>query len=242
MNRVNRKGEVWVFAEQEDGKLHEVGLELLSKGRELADQLGVKLASCLLGSGVEKLAPTLIAHGADKVYLADDKHLSHYQTIPYTKVLVDLVEQNEPQIFVIGATPLGRDLAPRCASALRAGLTADCTDLEIGEHTEPKDKQVYTDLLQQIRPAFGGNIIAWIVNFDRWPQMATVREGVMRMPVPDPSRKGEVVRVKTQLSDEDLLLKLIERHMAEKRVDLKKARVIVAGGAGVGSKENFRLL
>ncbi len=242
MNRVNRKGEVWVFAEQEDGKLHDVGLELLSKGRELADQLGVKLGACLLGSGVEILAPTLIAHGADKVFLADDKHLAHYQTIPYTKVLVDLVEKNEPQIFIVGATPLGRDLAPRCASALRAGLTADCTDLEIGEHTEPKDKQTYTNLLQQIRPAFGGNIIAWIVNFDRWPQMATVREGVMRMPVADPKRKGEIVRVTANVSEADLLLKMLERHRAEKRVDLKKARVIVAGGAGVGNKDNFRML
>lgn len=242
MNRVNRKGEVWVFAEQEDGKLHDVGLELLSKGRELADRLGVKLASCLLGSKVENLAPVLIAHGADKVYLADDSNLSHYQTTSYAKVLIDLVERQEPQIFIIGATPLGRDLAPRCASALKSGLTADCTDLEIGEHTEPRDKQTYTDLLQQIRPAFGGNIIAWIVNFDRWPQMATVREGVMRMPEADASRKGEIVKVDVQLAAEDILLELIERHVAEKRVDLKKARVIVAGGAGIGSKDDFRLL
>jgi len=241
-SRVNRKGEVWVFAEQEAGRLHEVGLELLSKGRKLADTLGVPLAACLLGHDVDGLADGLIAHGADKVYLVRHELLARYQTNPYAKALVDLVEGHQPQIMVLGATPLGRDLAPRVASALKAGLTADCTDLDIGEHTEPATKESYDNLLLQIRPAFGGNIIATIVNFDRWPQMATVREGVCVMPAVDKKRKGKVIPIAPALSEADCPLRLIDRHRAAKRVDLKKARVIVAGGAGVGGKDNFRLI
>jgi electron transfer flavoprotein alpha subunit len=242
MISVNPKGDVWVFAEQQDGTLQEVGLELLSKGRELADRLGVPLAACLLGYNVEGLAEQLIRYGADKVLVADHKLLAAYQTSPYAKALVQMVERYEPQILLCGASPLGRDLAPRVASALRCGLTADCTDLEIGEHTEPATKASYENLLLQIRPAFGGNIIATIVNFDRWPQMATVREGVMVMPEAQPGRTGEIIGFEADLSAEDAPLEIVDRHRIEKKVDLKKARVIVAGGAGVGSKENFRLV
>jgi len=242
MVSVNRKGEVWVFAEQEDGRLHEVGLELLSKGRELADRLKVPLGACLLGYNLEGLGVELIRHGADKVYVADHKLLGHYQTNPYAKTMIELVEKYVPQIVVMGATPIGRDLAPRIASALKSGLTADCTDLEIGEHEEPSDKKVYKDLLLQIRPAFGGNIIATIVNFDRWPQMATVREGVMVMPEADPARTGELVAFQPKLTAADCPLEILDRVKTTKKVDLKKARVIVAGGAGVGGKENFRLI
>jgi electron transfer flavoprotein alpha subunit len=242
MARQNPKGEVWVFAEQEDGQLHEVALELLSKGRELADRLGVPLASCLLGYNVDGLAEQLVRYGADKVYAADHKLLARYQTNPYARTLVQMVEARSPQVLVLGASPLGRDLAPRVASALRAGLTADCTELEIGEHTEPSTKKSYQNLLLQIRPAFGGNIIATIVNPEWWPQMATVREGVMVMPEADPGRTGEIVPFAPELDASDLALEILETTRAEKTVDLKKARVIVAGGAGVGSKENFRLL
>ena len=199
------------------------------------------LGSCLLGDGVDGLAADLISYGADKVYVGQHKLLAHYQANPYAKAIGQLVEAHQPQVMILGATPLGRDLAPRVASALRAGLTADCTDLEIGEHEDPVTRKTYRNLLLQIRPAFGGNIIATIVNFDRWPQMATVREGVCVMPART-GRKGQVIPFKVSLSAADCPLELLERHRAAKKVDLKKARIIVSGGAGVGSPENFRLV
>ena len=237
----NRNGEVWVFAEQEAGKLSDVPLELLSKGRELADQLGVSLGAMLLGHNVEPLSAGLIACGADKVYLVDDERLGHYQTTSYNKTVCSLIEQYKPQICIYGATPMGRDLAPTVASALKCGLTADCTDLQIGEHAEANGSK-HENLLLQIRPAFGGNIIATIVNPHRWPQMATVREGVMVMPTSDAGRKGQVVRCQTPLNGQSLPLTLIESERRAKKVNLKAARIIVAGGAGVGSKDNFKMI
>ena len=239
---VNRQGEVWIFAEQESGKLSDVPLELLSKGRELADTLSVPLAAVLVGSGVEPLAATLIAHGADKVYLVEDARLAHYQSAGYNRVLCGLIAQHRPQICLYGATAIGRDLAPTVASAAKCGLTADCTDLQIGDHTPPGTSDVHRNLLLQIRPAFGGNIIATIVNYDRWPQMATVREGVMPLTKPDPSRHGQVIRSKADLDGVTLPLEILETHRQEKKVNLKAARIIVAGGAGVGSKDSFRLI
>jgi electron transfer flavoprotein alpha subunit len=238
----NRQGEVWVYAEQEDGSLNEVVLELCGKARELADRLGVKTGVVLPGAGISGLAAELIAHGADTVYVVDDPRLSHYQTSPYARVVSTLIQRRRPQIVIYGATPLGRDLAPRVASSLRAGMTADCTDLEISDVMDPKTKAEHKNLLLQIRPAFGGNIIATIVNFDQWPQMATVREGVMPMKTPDRSRQGRVVEEKVQLDDGELALKLIKRHLEPRKVNLKGARVIVAGGGGVGSKDNFKLI
>ncbi|MFA6134603.1 MAG: electron transfer flavoprotein subunit alpha/FixB family protein [Phycisphaerae bacterium] len=242
MMRVNRKGEIWVFAEQESGRLSDVPLELMSKGRELADLLGVPLAAVLLGHKVAPLAESLIAHGADKVYLVEDERLAHYQAKGYTQIICQLVEQQQPQVCLYGATAIGRDLAPTVASALKCGLTADCTDLQIGDHTPVGSSDVHKNLLLQIRPAFGGNIIATIVNYDRWPQMATVREGVMVMPKADPSRKGQVVKVAGNLNGLALPLTILETHRAAKKVNLKAARIIVAGGAGVGSRDNFRLV
>ena len=242
MIEANRQGDVWVVAEQNDGQLHDIGLELLSKGRELAEALGVRLTAVVMGSDVGRHAERLIHHGADRVVAAENALLAHYQTNPYAKVLCRLIEEHKPQVVIYGATPLGRDLAPRVASALRAGLTADCTDLEIGGHVEPGTRKHYHGLLYQIRPAFGGNIIATIVNPERWPQMATVREGVMRLPDADTSRRGEIVRFKPDLAPEDFPLKILDHTRAERKVNLKAARVIVAGGAGVGSKENFRLI
>ncbi|OHB73132.1 MAG: electron transfer flavoprotein subunit alpha [Planctomycetes bacterium RBG_13_63_9] len=238
----NRQGEVWVFAEEEDGSLHDVALELCGKARELADRLGVQTAAVLPGSGVAALTEKLIAHGADKVYVADDDRLAHYQSESYAQVLCALIEKHRPQIVVYGATPVGRDLAPRVASRMRAGLTADCTDLEISDVTDPKTKREHKDILLQIRPAFGGNIIATIVNYDWWPQMATVREGVMPLKEPDASRTGKVVREEVEIDPSALALKLIERHVEPRTVNLKGARVIVAGGGGVGSRENFELV
>ena len=242
MVEVNRKGEVWVFAEQEEGLLHDVALELCGKARQLADRLGVQTGAVLPGSNLGDLPNRLIAHGADNVYLVDNQHLAHYQTNPYARVLTTLIEKHKPQIVMYGATPLGRDLAPRVASKLRAGMTADCTDLEISDVTESRTKTLHKDLLLQIRPAFGGNIVATIVNFDRWPQMATVREGVMPMPEPDPSREGRVITETIGIDKSDLAMRLIQRHIEPRTVNLKGARVIVAGGAGVGSKENFQLI
>jgi electron transfer flavoprotein alpha subunit len=239
---VNREGEVWVFAEQHNGYLEDTPLELLSKARHLADVLGVGLAAVLLGEKVEKLSDRLIHCGADKVYLVEDPLLQKYQTSSYARVMYDLIHKHKPQIALFGATSAGRDLAPRIASATKAGLTADCTDLQIGDHSDSKSKKLHKNLLYQIRPAFGGNIIATIINPERWPQMATVREGVMQMPQADTKRKGKIIREKVTLSIKDLPLEILNEHKRPKKVDLKAARIIVAGGAGVGSKDNFKLI
>jgi len=242
MIRCNREGPVWVFAEQEEGKLSDVPLELMGKGRELADKLSVPLGAVLLGAGgLEELCEKLIYYGADDVFVVEHPLLKDYQTTSYAKPLCRLIQKYEPQIVLYGATAIGRDLAPRVASQMRAGLTADCTDLQIGDH-EQRNGRKHENLMLQIRPAFGGNIIATIINYDRWPQMATVREGVMRMPEPDTARKGRIIREKIDLTPEDLVVKLTQKHRQPKRVNLKAARIIVAGGAGVGSKDNFALI
>jgi electron transfer flavoprotein alpha subunit len=242
MIEVNRQGEVWVFAEQHGGQLEDTPLELMSKARHLADTLKVKLAAVLLGDRVKKLCTKLAQHGADKVYLVENPLLGSYQTCGYAKAICALIQKHTPQIVLYGATVCGRDLAPRIASAVKAGLTADCTDLQIGDHQPSQDGEVHKNLLFQIRPAFGGNIIATIINFDRWPQMATVREGVMPMPAPVARRRGEVVTEAVSLTPEELPLEILQEHKRPKKVDLKAARIIVAGGAGVGSKENFKLI
>ncbi len=238
----NPNGEVWIFAEQRGGQLHDVALELCGKARQLADELAVPAGAVVAGANVGGIPEKLIAHGIDRVYVVEDDRLEHYQTLPYARILCELIERHKPQIVLYGATPLGRDLAPRVASALRAGMTADCTDLEIGDVTDQRTRRTYEKILLQIRPAFGGNIIATIVNFDMWPQMATVREGVMPVLEPEPIRQGEVVREKVQLVDSLFVVRLIEQQIEPRKLDLKKARIIVAGGAGVGSKENFRLI
>ena len=242
MIEVNRQGEVWVFAEQENGVLADVSLELLGKGRELASRLGVPLAAVLLGHGVAPLAAALGARGADRVHLADDPALARYQTASYARTVCALIQARRPQICLFGATPLGRDLAPSVASAMRCGLTADCTDLQIGEYADAKSGETFRDLLLQIRPAFGGNIIATIVNPRNWPQMATVREGVMKMPAADPAHVAEVVPFAPGIDASLLPVEVLESVRRARKVNLKAARVIVAGGAGVGSRENFRLV
>ena len=239
---VNREGEVWVFAEQHGGKLEDTPLELMSKARHLANILGVKLAAVLLGSNLGEIGKKLIQYGAEKVYVVDNPLLEHFQTNSYAKAISQLIEKHKPQIVLYGATVAGRELAPRIASEIKAGLTADCTDLQIGDHTEAGNGKVHKNLLFQVRPAFGGNIIATIINYDRWPQMATVREGVMPMPEPDVTRQGQIIKEQVQLSAADLPLTILDEHKRAKKVDLKAARVIVAGGAGVGSKDNFKLI
>lgn len=233
---------VWVFIEQEDGRLAEVSLELLSKGRELADQLEGQVWALLCGHQVSELADQVIQAGADRVLLADHVELELYRTLPYTRVIADLVRRYRPYIFLIGATPVGRDLAPRLASAVKVGLTADCTDLQIGDYIAKKEDLVYKDLLYQIRPAFGGNLIATIVNPKTRPQMATVREGVMRRSQPDPSRTGQVEKIALAFQPEDFALQVLSRELRQPTVRLKDAPVIVAGGGGVQSAEEFELL
>jgi electron transfer flavoprotein alpha subunit len=193
-----------------------------------------------MGHDVEHLAEILIHHGADVVFLADHPELIDYRTLPYARVASDLVRDRQPYIVLLGATPVGRDLAPRIASATNAGLTADCTALEIGDFERRGVK--YTDLLYQIRPAFGGNVIATIVNPEMHPQMATVREGVMRLDEPDVARQGKIEKIEPQLTEGDLALQVLKREMRLPECDLKGADVIVAGGMGVGSKENFKLI
>jgi len=234
------KRHVWVFVEQEGGNVAPVSLELLSKAQELAAALDGQVCALLMGHEIESLAETVIHHGADLVLLADHAELAQYRTLPYARVAIDLVKARQPYIFLLGATPIGRDLAPRIASAIRSGLTADCTSLQIGDF-ERKGKE-YKDLLYQIRPAFGGNIIATIVNPEMHPQMATVREGVMKMNEPDAKRKGKVEKIKPKLVKTDLALEILGREMRLPCCDLKGASVIVAGGAGVGSKEGFDLI
>ena len=235
-------GNVWVFIEQEAGKIASVSLELVSKGRELADRLGVKLEAVLLGDKVEHCAAELFAYGCDKVFLAEDERLEPFTVMPYAKVIMDMIREHKPNILLFGATLKGRELAPRVASEKRAGLTADCTDLKIDDFHDPKSGKDYYNKLMQIRPAFGGNIIATIVNSWDDPQMVTVREGVMKLGTPDPSRKGEIERVKVALSTAETVVKVIERVRAEKSVDLRTSQIIVAGGYGVGSAANFKLI
>ncbi len=235
-------GNVWVFIEQEGGKIADVSLELVCKGRELAAQLGVKTEALLLGDKLEKCVDTLYSYGCDTVYLAEDPRLEPFTVLPYAKVIMDLIREHKPNILLFGATLKGRELAPRVASEKLGGLTADCTQLRIDDFEDKKNNKSYTNKLMQIRPAFGGNIIATIVNTWDDPQMVTVREGVMKMDAPDPSRKGKLVRVKPQITDAETVVKVLERVRADKEVDLKGAQIIVAGGYGVGSKANFKLI
>nr|WP_294506620.1 electron transfer flavoprotein subunit alpha/FixB family protein [uncultured Victivallis sp.] len=237
-----KMGNVWIFIEQEAGKIADVSLELVCKGRELASKLGVKTEALLLGDKVEHCVDTLYSYGCDTVYLVEDERLEPFTVLPYARAIVDLVKEHKPNILLFGATLKGRELAPRVASEKLGGLTADCTDLKIDDFEDKKNNKSYTNKLMQIRPAFGGNIIATIVNTWDDPQMVTVREGVMKMDNPDPTRKGKVVKVKPALSDVETVVKVLERVRADKEVDLKGAQIIVAGGYGVGSKENFSLI
>jgi electron transfer flavoprotein alpha subunit len=235
---------VTVYCELEDGKIADVSYELLTKGRSLANQLNCNLEALLIGDNLKDYEKKLYPYGVDVVYIADDKRLAPYSTLPHTSIMVKLFKEEKPQIALMGATTIGRDLGPRVSSALKSGLTADCTELEIGDHEISKDKKVYKDLLYQIRPAFGGNIIATIINPDCRPQMATVREGVMKKAVFNPLHKGKVIELEVSkyVDETDFVIKLIERHIEESKIDIKNAPLIVAGGFGVGSPENFKLL
>lgn len=233
-----------VYCEFEDGKVADVSLELLTKGRTLATRLGVKLEAIIVGDKLEEIEKQVFPYGVDVVYKVQDARLYPYTSLPHSSVLINLFKEIKPQVCLMGATCIGRDLGPRVSSCLHSGLTADCTSLEIGDHKDPKTGKEYTDLLYQIRPAFGGNIVATIVNPEHRPQMATVREGVMKKEIFDANYKGEVINLDADkyIDLASYVVKIIDRHIEKSAINIKNAPIIVAGGYGVGSKENFGLL
>jgi len=235
---------LFVYCEIEDGKVADVSLELLTKGRSLANELGCKLEAIAIGYELSTIHQQIFPYGVDILHIADDKRLKHYLSLPHTSICVGVFKQEQPQIALMGATSVGRDLGPRVSSALHSGLTADCTSLVIGDHEDKKADKTYKNLLYQIRPAFGGNIIATIINPDCRPQMATVREGVMKKEITNPNHVGEIRTINANdfLQDIDFVVEIIERHMEASKVDIKGSPIIIAGGYGVGSKENFKLL
>lgn len=235
---------LFVYCEIEDGIVADVSLELLTKGRGLANTLGCKLEAVAAGHNLDEIGKQVFPYGVDVLHIFDDARLSPYTSLPHTSLLVKLFEEEKPQIALMGATSIGRDLGPRVSSAAGSGLTADCTSLEIGDHEEKKENKVYKDLLYQIRPAFGGNIVATIINPECRPQMATVREGVMKKEIADANYKGEIKKheVSKYVNDTDFIVSVIERHMEKSKTNIKGSPIIVAGGYGVGSKENFQLL
>jgi len=226
---------VWVFAEQREGKIMPVTYELLEAGRRLADILGEELSAFLLGNNMEKEADKLLYYNVDRVYLVEDQMLEVYRTLPYTQAIVDLVKKNFPEIILMGATSIGRDLAPRVATRLKTGLTADCTGLDI----DKKERN-----LIQTRPAFGGNIMATIVSAHSRPQIATVRPKVMKKPKSlNRKGKGRVIKIKPCFTQKDKILKIIKFIKEEREVkDLQEAEIIVSGGRGLGKAEKFSLI
>ncbi|MCX7858145.1 MAG: electron transfer flavoprotein subunit alpha [Deltaproteobacteria bacterium] len=226
---------VWVFVEQQDGCAATVSWELLGVGAKLATDLGVELSAFILGDSIEHLAYEAFAYGAQKVYLIEDPILKDYRTEPYLKGTVDLIRKYKPEIVLMGATGLGRDLAGAVATELETGLTADCTGLTI-------DKE--RGLLEQTRPAFGGNIMATILTQNHRPQMASVRPHVMPMPPRNPDAKGEIIREKLNMREEDIRVKVIEiiREEQAEKIDIAGAEVLVSGGRGMQAAENFKIL
>ena len=233
-----------VYCEYEDGKVADISLELLTKGRTLATQLNVKLEALVIGDKLAGIENQLYPYGVDTVYKVEDSRLYPYTSQPHAAVLINLFKEIKPQVCLMGASSIGRDLGPRVSSSLHSGLTADCTSLEIGDHTDAKTGKEYHNLLYQIRPAFGGNIVATIVNPECRPQMATVREGVMKKEIFDENYKGTVVELDANkyVSPADFVVSIIDRHIERSKINIKNAPIIVAGGYGVGSKENFDML
>jgi electron transfer flavoprotein alpha subunit len=236
---------VFVYCEIEGTTVAEVSQELLTKGRKLANQLNVELHAIVAGTDIKgKVEDQILPYGVDKLFVFDAPGLFPYTSVPHTDILVNLFKEQQPQIALMGATVIGRDLGPRVSSSLTSGLTADCTQLEIGDHTDAKTGAEYTNLLYQIRPAFGGNIVATIVNPDHRPQMATVRSGVMQKAIYEGACKKEVVyaEVGKYVSPEAFVVKVLDHHVEAAKHNLKGAKIVVAGGYGMGSKEGFDML
>ena len=234
------KNEVWVFIEQRDGKPADVSFELLCKGLKLSDAMKGKLKAIVIGDNVNEIVEQTFIYGTDETIVIEHPSLKHYQTLPYSRILNELIKKHVPRIVLFGATVIGRDLAPRVASHTRSGLTADCTDLQISDVKYLKEN--HHNLLLQIRPAFGGNIIATIITPDVPVQMATVREGVMELHPLDKPKKGKITKLPFTPDPIDDLVKIIEQHREDSKVNLKAAPIIVAGGYGLGTKENFKLV
>ena len=235
---------VFVYLEIEGTTVADVSLELLTKGRKLANQLGCQLEAVAAGSNLAGIEKQVLPFGVDKLHVFDAPGLFPYTSLPHSSVLINLFKEEQPQICLMGATVIGRDLGPGVSSALTSGLTADCTSLEIGNHEDKKEGKTYENLLYQIRPAFGGNIVATIVNPEHRPQMATVREGVMKKEILDADYKGEVIRhdVAKYVPETDYVVKVIDRHVEKAKHNLKGAPIVIAGGYGMGSRENFDML
>ena len=236
---------VFVYIETEGTQVAEVSQELLTKGRKLADQLGVELHAVVAGTGIKgKVEDQILPYGVDKLFAFDGEGLFPYTSAPHTDILVNLFKEEQPQICLMGATVIGRDLGPRVSSSLTSGLTADCTQLEIGDFDDIKTKKHYDNLLYQIRPAFGGNIVATIVNPEHRPQMATVRSGVMQKTIYEGKAKNEVVypEMSKYVSPEAYVVKVLDHHVEAAKHNLKGSPIVVAGGYGMGSKEGFDML
>lgn len=206
--------------------------------------MGCQLEAVAAGNNLAGIEKQVLPFGVDKLHVFDAPGLFPYTSLPHSSVLINLFKEEQPQICLMGATVIGRDLGPRVSSALTSGLTADCTSLEIGNHEDKKEGKTYENLLYQIRPAFGGNIVATIVNPEHRPQMATVREGVMKKEILDANYKGEVIRhdVAKYVPETDYVVKVIDRHVEKAKHNLKGAPIVIAGGYGMGSRENFDML
>ncbi len=229
-----------VFIEQNDNFPADVSLELLSRARELADSLGLEVEGVAMGYGLQDWLPNLGVYGCDRAYALEDERLAHFSSIPYTKGLVQIIQKHQPRFMLFGATTTGRDLAPRVASTLQCGLTADCTDLQIGDHKFKK--RSYQDILLQIRPAFGGNIIATIVSPESRPSLATVREGVMKKKETHTPRNCRVIQESCPWESGDFPTEILEVVRQAKNVDLKTAKVIVSAGMGASSPESLKFV
>lgn len=230
-----------VYCEVENQIVADISQELLSAGKRLAEKLGCPLDAMVFGSSLNGIESQIAPFGVDRLFIGNSMRLEPYRTLPHAALASKILKDEDPQIVLFGATSVGRDLAPRLASQLNCGLTADCTILDIGDHFVKKEKKEYKDLLYAIRPAFGGSIMANIINWDMHPQMATVREGVMKKEIFDEHYSTEVIEIDVNsiLKEEDFVVNIIERHIQKSGVNLKDAPIIVSGGYGVGSKENF---
>ncbi len=242
MNLEEYKG-VYVFAQQVDGEMSSIAFELLGKAKDLAKDLNTEVTAVVLGSGIKALADSLAEYGADKVIVVDDPELEVYRTEPYTHALASVINEYKPEIMLVGATAIGRDLGPRVSARVQTGLTADCTVLEIGDFNDVMAKTTLPNQLLMTRPAFGGNTIATIACPYNRPQMATVRAGVMQKIEPVKGAKAEVIEYNPGFTPDNKYVEILEVVKSVSDVeDIMDAKILVSGGRGVGSKENFKLL